>query len=146
MGLTGLGAGRAMKGLAIGGEAMLGFGAAGAGAARLAATGLAAVFLATVLRFGFAFRGAALAARFATFGAFRAFALAGRAFFFAGLLLAAARLAGPRLAFATDRFFDLLFFAMVTLLLEIVRTRCESSPEKVRCHLCMRLESVTWIA
>jgi hypothetical protein len=36
-----------------------------------------------------------------------------------------------RLAFATGRFLDLLFFAMITLLLEIVRTRCESSPEKV---------------
>jgi hypothetical protein len=50
------------------------------------------------------------------------------------------------LAFATGRFFDLLFFAMVTLLLEIVRTRCESSPEKVCCHLCVTLESVTRIA
>jgi hypothetical protein len=45
-------------------------------------------------------------------------------------------LAAGRLALATTRFFDLLFFAMITLLLEIVRTRCESSPEKVRCHLC----------
>jgi hypothetical protein len=49
------------------------------------------------------------------------------------------------LAFATGRFFDLLFFAMITHLLEIVRTRSESSPEKVRCHLCMMLESVTRI-
>jgi hypothetical protein len=55
-------------------------------------------------------------------------------------------LAVTRLAFAAGRFFDLLFFAMVTLLLEIVRTRSESSPEKVCCHLCVVLESVTRIA
>jgi hypothetical protein len=55
-------------------------------------------------------------------------------------------LAARRLALATGRFFDLLFFAMVTLLLEIVGTLCESSPEKVCCHLRMTLESVTWIA
>jgi hypothetical protein len=47
--------------------------------------------------------------------------------------------------FATGRFFDLLFFAMINLLLEIVRTLRESSPEKVRCHLRMMLESVTRI-
>jgi len=70
-----------------------------------------------------------------------AFAFIGRAFFFATLFLTA-----WRLAFATGRFLDLLFFAMVTLLLEIVRTRCESSPEKVCCHLCVTLESVTRIA
>jgi hypothetical protein len=46
------------------------------------------------------------------------FTFAGRAFFFAMLFLAA-----WRLAFAAGRFFDLLFFAMVTFLLEIVRTR-----------------------
>src|SRR6202034_1555313 len=63
-------------------------------------------------------------------------AFAGRAFFLATLFWAA-----RRLAFATGRFFDLLFFAMVTLLLEIVRTRCESSPEKVCCHLYVKLES-----
>jgi hypothetical protein len=79
------------------------------------------------------------------------FAFIGRVFFFAALFLADVRLAEPRLAFATGRFFnlrffDLLFFAMVTLLLEIVRTRCESSPEKVCCHLCVMLESVTRIA
>jgi hypothetical protein len=51
-----------------------------------------------------------------------------------------------RLPLATERFFDLLFFAMITLLLEIVRTRCESSPEKVCCHLCVMLESVGRIA
>jgi hypothetical protein len=55
-------------------------------------------------------------------------------------------LAAWRLAFATGRFFDLLFFAMVTLLLEIVRTQCESSPEKVCCHLRVMLESVGRIA
>ena len=111
---------------------------------------LGAAFLATTLALGLAFLGAALTAFFATLTAlpvFLAFAFAGRAFFFATLFLAAVRLAGPRLAFATGRFFfDLLFFAMVTLLLEIVRTRRESSPEKVCCHLCMTLESVTWIA
>ena len=47
-----------------------------------------------------------------------AFAFAGRAFFFAMLFFAA-----WRLAFAAGRFLDLLFFAMVTFLLEIVRTR-----------------------
>jgi hypothetical protein len=40
----------------------------------------------------------------------------------------------------------LLFFAMITFLLKIVRTRCESSPEKVCCHLCVKLESATRIA
>ncbi|HWG72053.1 MAG TPA: hypothetical protein VN692_21765 [Steroidobacteraceae bacterium] len=104
-----------------------------------------------------AFLGAAFTAffatRFATFfladlrdlPAFLAFAItlafAGRVFFFATLFLAA-----RRLALATGRFFDLLFFAMVTLLLEIVGTLRESSPEKVCCHLRMTLESVTWIA
>jgi hypothetical protein len=43
--------------------------------------------------------------------------------------------------FAAGRFFALLFFAMINLLLEIVRTRYESSPEKVCCHLRMMLES-----
>jgi hypothetical protein len=69
-----------------------------------------------------------------------AFALIGRLAFLATPFLAAVFL-----AFATGRFFDLLFFAMITHLLEIVRTRSESSPEKVRCHLCMMLESVTRI-
>ncbi|HEV7611119.1 MAG TPA: hypothetical protein VGO37_04535 [Steroidobacteraceae bacterium] len=95
-------------------------------------------FLAATLALGLAFFGAARTAFFATL---LVFAFAGRAFFFATLFLAA-----PRFAFATGRFFDLLFFAMVTLLLEIVRTHCESSPEKVCCHLCVMLESVTRIA
>ena len=94
-------------------------------------------FLATTFALVLAFFGAARTAFFATLPVL-AFAFAGRAFFFAWLFLAALRL-----AFATGRFFDLLFFAMVTLLLEIVRTRCESSPEKVCCHLCVMLESVT---
>jgi hypothetical protein len=47
---------------------------------------------------------------------------------------------------AAGRFFALLFFAMINLLLEIVRTRCESSPEKVRCHLRIVLESRAWNA
>jgi hypothetical protein len=92
---------------------------------------------------GAAFLTATLAftAFFAALTDFFAFTFAGRAFFFATLFLAAGRL-----PFAAARFFDLLFFAMVTLLLEIVRTQCESSPEKVCCHLCVMLESVTWIA
>jgi hypothetical protein len=122
----------------IEGGAAVGAGDAG-GAARLGALGLGAAFLATTL--GLAFLGAA---RFATFiPVFFAFAFtfAGRAFFFAALFLAAGRF-----AFDFARFFDLLFFAMVNLLLEIVRTHCESSPEKVCCHLRLMLESVTWIA
>jgi len=138
-----------------------GLGAADLGQLGLGATFLGAAFLGTALLAatlgeGFAFLGAALATFLATLRALPVifalhftlpftlaftFALEGRAFFFATLFLAAGRL-----AFATGRFFDLLFFAMVTLLLEIVRTRCESSPEKVCCHLCMRLESVTGIA
>jgi hypothetical protein len=101
--------------------------------------GFGAAFLAAGLAFGLAFLGAALTAFFATLDL--ALTFPGLAFFFAALFLAVGRF-----AFATGRFFDLLFFAMVTLLLEIVRTRCESSPEKVCCHLCVMLESVTWIA
>jgi hypothetical protein len=73
-----------------------------------------ALFLATTLALGLAFLGAAFTAFFATFAfpAFLAFTLPGRAFFFATLFLAA-----WRFAFATGRFFDLLFFAMVNLLL-----------------------------
>jgi hypothetical protein len=110
--------------------------------------GFGAAFGAATLALGLAFLGAALTAFFAIFRALPVFlafaftlALAGRAFFFATLFLAA-----WRLAFAIGRFFDLLFFAMVTLLLEIVRTQCESSPEKVCCHLRVMLESVTRIA
>jgi hypothetical protein len=119
--------------------------------------GLRATFLATGFGAGAAFFfGAALTTFFATFFAafFTAFLAlflaelfafaftAGRVFFLATLFLTE-----PRLALATGRFFDfLLFFAMINLLLEIVRTRCESSPEKVCCHLCMMLESCTWIA
>jgi hypothetical protein len=132
----------------VGADVSIGAGVMGAG------FGFGAAFFAT--RFGAAFFfGAALTAFFlATFLAglalkdFLAFAFAftGRVFFFAALFLADVRLAEPRLALAAGRFFDLLFFAMVTLLLEIVQTRCESSPEKVCCHLCVTLESATWIA
>jgi hypothetical protein len=123
--------------------------------------GFGAAFFATGLGVGAAtafflaagfFFGAAFTAFLATFAltdflAFAfPFAFMGRVFFFAALFLADVRLAEPRLAFAIGRFFDLLFFAMVTLLLEIVQTRCESSPEKVCCHLCMTLESATGIA
>jgi hypothetical protein len=126
------------------GDAFFG-GALGFGALGFEVLGFGAAFLAAALALGFAL-GAALTAFLATLGAPPVFlalllAFAGRVFFFATLFLAA-----WRLAFATGRFFDLLFFAMVTLLLEIVRTRCESSPEKVRCHLRVMLESVTRIA
>ena len=68
--------------------------------------------------------------------------LAGRAFFFATLFLAAARL-----AFACGRFFPLaFFFAMVSLLLGVKCGHRESSPEKVRCHLRAVLESKMGIA
>ena len=106
-----------------------------------AAFGLGAAFFATLAR-DLAFFGAA--AFFATLRAvppLLALAFTGRAFFFAALFLTALRL-----PLAIERFFDLLFFAMITLLLEIVRTRCESSPEKVCCHLCVMLESVGRIA
>jgi hypothetical protein len=113
----------------------------------LATAGAADFFTATafVLVLDFVFLGAAFTAFLAALtalrlflGRVRTFAFAGRAFLFATLFLAAVRL-----ALDTGRFLDLLFFAMITLLLEIVGTRCESSPEKVCCHLCMRLESVT---
>jgi hypothetical protein len=148
--------GASTTGVAGGAAAGAGLGAAAVcfGQLGLGAAFLGAAFRAATLGAGFALLGAALATFFATLPALPdflavAFTLAftftlafeGRAFFFATLFLAAGRL-----AFATGRFLDLLFFAMVTLLLEIVRTRCESSPEKVCCHLCMRLESVTRIA
>jgi hypothetical protein len=116
-------------------------GAIGGAEGRRAGLGRGAGFLAATL--ALAFFGAALTAFFATFDdlpVFFAFDITFAGFFFAALL------AAGRLAFAIARFFDLLFFAMVTLLLEIVRTRSESSPEKVRCHLCVKLESVTGIA
>jgi hypothetical protein len=130
--------------------AAVGAGLGGAAAFCFGQLGLDTAFLVTALALtlGWALLGAALTAFFATLRALPVFlalaftlTFAGRAFFLATLFLAAGRL-----AFATGRFFDLLFFAMITLLLEIVRTRCESSPEKVCCHLCVTLESVTWIA
>jgi hypothetical protein len=134
----------AAVGAGLGGAAAFCFGQLGLDTAFL----VTALALALALTLGWALLGAALTAFFATLRALPVFlALAftltfeGRAFFLATLFLAAGRL-----AFATGRFFDLLFFAMITLLLEIVRTRCESSPEKVCCHLCVTLESVTWIA
>jgi hypothetical protein len=139
---TGIAGGVAV-GAGVGGTEAFGratFGRATFGVGKL---GLNAAFLATRLALGLALLGAALTALFATFALLvcLAFAFIGRAFFFATLFLTA-----WRLAFATGRFLDLLFFAMVTLLLEIVRTRRESSPEKVCCHLCVTLESVTRIA
>jgi hypothetical protein len=107
-----------------------------------------AAFFATGLIAGLTFFfGAAFTAFFATFFATffadfaftlflaLAFTFIGRFFNFPALFF-----------FAAGRFLDLLFFAMINLLLEIVRTRCESSPEKVCCHLCMMLETFTWIA
>jgi hypothetical protein len=145
-------AGGAAAGAGLGDAAVclgqLGLGTAFFGAAFFGADLLGAAFLAATLGEGFVFLGAALVTFFAALRAvpdFLAFAFTlafeGQACFFAALFLAAGRL-----AFATGRFFDLLFFAMVTLLLEIVRTLCESSPEKVCCHLCMKLESVRRIA
>ena len=108
-----------------------------------ASFGFGAAFLATGLGAAGAafFLGAAFLKAFFAFAATFLFAFTGRVFFFAALFLAIARLAEPRLALAIGRFdlrfFDLLFFAMITLLLNIVRTHGESSPEKVCCHLCV---------
>ncbi len=89
-----------------------GFGAAGFGAAGFAATFAAG--------FGIAFfLGAAFLALALTFDF--PFAFTGRDFFFAALFLTDVRLAFA-IGFLALRFFDLLFFAMVTLLLEIDRT------------------------
>ena len=96
-----------VSGTGIAGGVAIGAGVSGAGAfgraiVGLGELGLGAAFLATGL--ALAFFGAALTA----LPAFLALALIGRAFFFAALFLTA------RLAFATGRFLDLLFFAMVT--------------------------------
>jgi hypothetical protein len=97
------------------------------------------------------FTGAALTAFFATFlttfffATFFATFLAD--FAFTLFLAFALTFIGRFFPFlAAGRFFALLFFAMINLLLEIVRTRCESSPEKVCCHLRMMLESHAWNA
>ena len=125
-----IGAGVVGAGFGLGGA----FTAAGAGAAGFAATG--AAFL------GAAFLGAAfLGAAFFAFALTFFFAFTGRFFVFAALFLAE-RLTELRLAFAIGRFdlrfFDLLFFAMIILLLKHrSNSRCESSPEKVCCHLCV---------
>jgi hypothetical protein len=94
-----------------------GFGAAGFGAAGLAATFAAGFGIAFFL--GAAFLGAAFLALALTFDF--PFAFIGRDFFFAALFLTDVRLAFA-IGFFALRFFDLLFFAMVTLLLEIDRT------------------------
>ncbi len=83
--------------------------------------------------FGATFFGAAFFAFFATF-ALLAF-LAGRLGFF---FLATLFFAEARFALAAERFFPLalaFFFAMVSHLLAVHWAACESSPEKVRCHL-----------
>ncbi len=103
---------------------------AGRGAAFLGADFLAAAFL------GAAFRGAAFLATFlaaffrADFPFAFALALTGRFAFLATLLRAT-----DFFALAFGRFLDLLFFAMITRLLEVSFELCpESSLEKVRCH------------
>ena len=102
--------------------------------------GVGFAFFATLLVFAFAFA-LVFALVFALTLDFNlALAFTGRLAF-----LAAPFLAVVFFAFANGRFFDLLFFAMINHLLEIIRTRSESSPEKVRCHLCMMLESVSRI-
>jgi hypothetical protein len=88
-----------------------GFGAAGFGAGAAFAAGFGAAFF-----FGAAFLALAL-----TFDFPFAFAFIGRDFFFAALFLTDVRLAFA-IGFFALRFLDLLFFAMVTLLLEIDRT------------------------
>jgi hypothetical protein len=133
-----------MNGGAAGGG-MDGAAGLGFGAAFLTATGFGAVT--TFFGAAFAFFATFLTTFFALAFTFP-FAFTGRVFFFAALVFLTVRLAEPRLAlaFTFGRFFDLLFFAMVNLLLRIVRTRCESSPEKVRCHLCLTLEEMARIA
>jgi hypothetical protein len=96
-----------------------GFGAAGFGAAAFGAAGFTATFAAG---FGIAFfLGAAFLALALTLTFAFPFAFIGRDFFFAALFLTDVRLAFA-IGFLALRFFDLLFFAMVTLLLEIDRT------------------------
>ena len=66
----------------------------------------------------------------------------GRVFFLAVLPLTALLF-----ALVPDRFALLFFFAMIILLLAVLRLLTfESSPEKVCCHLCVTLESVASIA
>jgi hypothetical protein len=110
----------------------------GAGTGVSAGTGAAATtdfffadFFLTAFVFGCAttFFGADFAFFFAAF--------ATTTFFFAVCFLATAFF----FALATGRFFALLFFAMVSLLLAgRSNPRSESSPEKVRCHLRRMLE------
>ncbi len=110
-----------------------------------AATGAGAITGATFLRaffFGAAF-GLAFIAGFAlSFGLL----FFGAAFFLADLaastfFLAAGFFAAAFFAFATGRFFPLLFFAMVShLLAGRSNPHGESSPEKVCCHLRCALE------
>jgi len=118
----GIGADVIGAGFGLGGA----FTAAGFGAAGFAATGAA-------------FLGAAFLTAFLAFALTFFFAFTGRVFLFAALFLAE-RLTELRLAFAIGRFdlrfFDLLFFAMIILLLKHrSNSRRESSPEKVCCHL-----------
>jgi hypothetical protein len=130
LGMSGSAAGIA-GGAAIGADA-IGFGRGAAFFFAAALTAFLTAFFATFLAtFFFA---TFFATRFAdlAFTPFLAFALTFIGRFFPFL--------------AAGRFFALLFFAMINLLLEIVRTRCESSPEKVCCHLRIMLESRAWNA
>jgi hypothetical protein len=107
-----------------------------------AAAGLLTAFAGAFL--GATFFAATFLAFFATFAFLATFALLaffdGRAFFLAMLFFAAARF-----VFAAGRFFPFafaFFFAMVSHLLAGLTAACESSPEKVRCHLRLMLESM----
>jgi hypothetical protein len=129
----------------------------GAGGGATGATGFGrAIGLFSAAGFAATFAGAFLCATFRAFFATFAFALAftlalalpaffdGRAFFLAMLFFAA-----ERFAFAAGRFFPLalaFFFAMVGHLLAGLMAARESSPEKVRCHLRLMLESMMGIA
>ena len=117
-------------------------GAIGGGATGAGATTATLFFLVAVFFLGAGFALAFTAGFFETFVFFGAdFAvflavLAAKTFFFAAGFLAAAFF-----AFATGRFFALLFFAMVShLLAGRSNPRGESSPEKVCCHLRCVLE------
>jgi hypothetical protein len=111
------------------------------GAGGAATTDFFAAFFFGIFFLGAAFLGADCFA-FAT-----TFFLAGFAFFFAAFATTTFFFATGFLAtafffaLATGRFFALLFFAMVNLLLAgRSNPHRESSPEKVRCHLRRKLE------
>jgi hypothetical protein len=122
------------EGVAVAGGSAAGtIGATAAGGALGAGFGFGAAFFAAGLGAGAGFAttfffGAAFTA-FLTFAFTFDFPFTG-VFFFTAPFLADARFAEPPLAFATGRFLDLLFFAMVTLLLEIVRLKVRVALKK----------------